>query len=63
MCDYSPRADLATDAAPRVATVLTNAERIAVSAVVHSSYYMPDVFAVVEKIIEDRLAPTGPTPT
>ncbi|HEY1176410.1 MAG TPA: hypothetical protein VGF17_09655, partial [Phytomonospora sp.] len=35
---------------------LTDDERMAISAVVHQNYYMPDVFAVVEKIIADRRA-------
>lgn len=34
---------------------LTDDERLAISAVVHQGYYMPDVFATVERIIAARL--------
>jgi hypothetical protein len=39
---------------------LTDAERIAISAVVHQNYYMPDVFATVERIIAGRTSPAEP---
>jgi len=35
-------------------STLTDQERLALSAVVHQNYYMPDVFATVEAIIRDR---------
>lgn len=36
---------------------LTDEERLAISAVVHQNYYMPDVFAAVEKIVAARMEP------
>lgn len=36
---------------------LTNDERLEISAVVHQNYYMPEVFATVEKILTERLRP------
>ena len=41
------------------AVTLTDDERMAISAVVHQNYYMPDVFAAVERIVEGRLSGPG----
>jgi hypothetical protein len=40
---------------PDTSVTLTDEERIAISTVVHQNYYMPNVFAVVERIIQGRL--------